>query len=96
MIEEQYGKALMKLAKAGSSKEEMSCVRPAWDSVRGHTETVGLSHLQASAQLAVEVGRVTEFLDSSREKRKWAEENVRTLQSQVLRMRQCVSVCNAT
>ena len=38
-------------------------------------------HSQASSQLAVEVGKVTEFLDSSRDRRRWAEDGVRGLQT---------------
>ena len=36
---------------------------------------------QASSQLAAEVGKVTEFLDNSRDRRRWAEEGVRGLQT---------------
>ena len=40
-----------------------------------------LLHCQASSQLAVEVGKLTEFLDSSRDRRRWAEDGVRGLQT---------------
>ena len=33
LIEEQYGKALVKLAKSATGREEISAVRPAWDEV---------------------------------------------------------------
>ena len=36
---------------------------------------------QASSQLAGEVGKVTEFLESSRDRRRWAEDGVRGLQA---------------
>ena len=39
--------------------------------------------LQASNQLVAEVGRMIELMDTGRERRKWAEETVRTLQCQV-------------
>ena len=75
----------------------ISCVRPAWESVKNTTEAVGLNHVQvvyyhsstfshlfqASNQLAGEVAKITDFIDTSREKRKWSEENVRTLQTQI-------------
>ena len=83
LIEEQYGKALVKLAKSATGREEISLVRPAWDSVKTHTEMVGLNHIQASNQLVAEVGRMMELMDTGRERRKWAEETVRTLQCQV-------------
>jgi len=83
IIEEQYGKSLIKLAKTASSRDEISSVRPAWDSVKNHTEAVGLNHVQASNQLGAEVGKISDFMDSSRDKRKWAEDNVRTLQTQI-------------
>eukprot|EP00090_Calanus_glacialis_P014141 TRINITY_DN2281_c0_g1_i1.p1 TRINITY_DN2281_c0_g1~~TRINITY_DN2281_c0_g1_i1.p1 ORF type:complete len:554 (-),score=87.29 TRINITY_DN2281_c0_g1_i1:284-1945(-) len=83
LIEEQYGKALIKLAKTTSSRDEISSVRPAWDSVKNHTEAVGLNHVQASNQLAAEVAKISDFIDSSRDKRKWSEDNVRTLQTQI-------------
>lgn len=83
LIEEQYGKALIKLAKTVKSRDEISQVRPAWDRVTAHTEAVGLNHVQASNQLAAEVTRISEFMESSQDKRKWAEEGVRTLQAQM-------------
>jgi len=83
LIEEQYGKALIKLAKSVKSRDEISQVRPAWDRVTAHTEAVGLNHVQASNQLAAEVTRISEFMESSQDKRKWAEEGVRTLQAQM-------------
>jgi len=83
LIEEQYGKALIKLAKTSSSGDEISSVRPAWDSVKNTTEAVGLNHVQASNQLAAEVAKISDFMDSSRDKRKWSEDNVRTLQTQI-------------
>jgi len=83
IIEEQYGKALIKLAKTASSRDEISSVRPAWDSVKNHTEAVGLNHVQASNQLGAEVAKIADFMDSSRDKRKWSEDNVRTLQTQI-------------
>ena len=33
LIEEQYGKALVKLAKSATGREEISAVRPAWEKV---------------------------------------------------------------
>lgn len=83
LIEEQYGKALVKLAKSSCTKDEMGCIRGAWDSVRNHTETIGLNHVQASSQLAGEVAKVTDFLDTSRDQRRWAEEGARALQTQL-------------
>merc|ERR1719507_2553559 len=83
LIEEQYGKALVKLAKSAAGREEISLVRPAWESARTHTEMVGLNHIQASNQLVGEVGRIMDLMDTGRERRKWAEEAVRTLQAQV-------------
>jgi len=83
LIEEQYGKALIKLAKSTNSKDEMSCVRGAWDSIRNHTENIGLNHVQASSQMSSEMSKVTEFLETSRDKRRWAEDSVRGLQTQL-------------
>jgi len=83
LIEEQYGKALVKLAKTAASRDEISLVRPAWDSVRNHTETVGLNHVQASNQLACEVGKLSDFIETSRDRRKWSEDSVRSLQAQL-------------
>ena len=42
-----------------------------------------IKQLQASNQLVAEVGRMIELMDTGRERRKWAEETVRTLQCQV-------------
>ena len=39
--------------------------------------------LQASSQLAAEVSQVSEFLETTREKKKWSEETVRSLQTQL-------------
>ena len=39
--------------------------------------------LQASSQLAAEVSKVTDFLEATREKKKWSEETVRSLQTQL-------------
>ena len=39
--------------------------------------------LQASNQLAAEVAKISEFVDTSRDKRAWSEENVRSLQMQL-------------
>ena len=38
---------------------------------------------QASNQIASEVNKITEFLDSIRDKKKWAEEGVRSVQTQL-------------
>ena len=38
---------------------------------------------QASSQLAGEVAKVTDFLDTSRDQRRWAEEGARALQTQL-------------
>ena len=39
--------------------------------------------LQASSQLAAEVSKVSDFLETTREKKKWSEETVRSLQGQL-------------
>ena len=33
--------------------------------------------------MAAEVAKISDFIDSSRDKRKWSEDNVRTLQTQI-------------
>jgi len=83
IIEEQYGKALHKLGKIQWGGDEMGGVRKIWDSLRSNTEAIGLAHIQASSQLETEVGRLAETVDNNRDKRRWTEENVRTLQTQI-------------
>ena len=47
----------------------------------GHNDCV--LGAQASSQLAGEVAKVTDFLDTSRDQRRWAEEGARALQTQL-------------
>ena len=47
----------------------------------GHDDCV--RGAQASSQLAGEVAKVTDFLDTSRDQRRWAEEGARALQTQL-------------
>jgi len=83
VIEEQYGKALLKLAKSSWGTEEIGGVRCIWESLKNHTESVGLAHSKAVSHLESELATVSDFIESSRDKRRWKEENVRALQTQI-------------
>ncbi|XP_023332653.1 proline-serine-threonine phosphatase-interacting protein 1 [Eurytemora carolleeae] len=82
-IEDQYGKALQKLAKTSCGGEELVGGRKLWESLKNHTETVGLAHSQASLQLENELVNLAEYLEEGMEKKRWSEENVRSLQAQL-------------
>ena len=46
-------------------------------------------NIQASNQLVAEVGKLTDWMESGRDKRKWKEEGVRNLQGQVRILLSC-------
>lgn len=79
-IEEQFGKALVKLAKTFVIKEDSKPMNEFWDGVKAQTEASGMAHLTASDRMFSELQKILDLAETFREKRRMKEEAVRVQQ----------------
>lgn len=83
MVEDAFGKSLLKLSKSVILPQDIGCLNDIWDGLVSQTESSGYSHLESSRLLALEANRVYELSGKYREERKAREESVRQSQQKL-------------
>ncbi|XP_064633477.1 proline-serine-threonine phosphatase-interacting protein 1-like isoform X2 [Lineus longissimus] len=80
-IEEDYGKALLKLSHTTGGKVEIGTSRSSWENLKQQMERVSQVHINLGMTIMEQVTRVNSLVEKHKEKRKLIEETLKKYQS---------------
>ncbi|KAF8935294.1 hypothetical protein BGZ58_005098, partial [Dissophora ornata] len=92
VLEEEYGKKLLKLSKSPLGKDELGSLRDSLDVVRYEIEATGKSHIELAGKMKDQLeSALAEFNNSQKDKRKLHQASIdRTFRNKQLYMQQLV------